>query len=216
MDASGIPAAKPHYADAKATYVTLVDPQNALSDALGFKVIPNGFLIDEAGVLQFMQVGGFDVKRQRSMTAVEDFLARAPVKAGAPAPKAPSDSERISQLKKTLSGEPGNAEAKLQLGKVYLRQGKPDAAMPLLKDAAASMAKSPEAQFALGSCLLAKGDKKAGVAQLRKALKLDSKNYVIRKQIWLVEHPEKFHPEIDWGWQREQLRKELAAEGGGG
>ncbi|MDP9352809.1 MAG: hypothetical protein M3P51_14900 [Chloroflexota bacterium] len=50
-------------------------------------------------------------------------------------------------------------------------------------------------------------------AQLwREALRLDPNNYVIRKQIWALEHPDKFYPEIDWDWQHQQLRSERLAE----
>jgi hypothetical protein len=44
------------------------------------------------------------------------------------------------------------------------------------------------------------------------ALHRDPENLVIRKQIWSVKHPEKFHPTIDWEWQREQLKQERDAE----
>jgi len=30
----------------------------------------------------------------------------------------------------------------------------------------------------------------------------------VRKQIWMVEHPEKFYPTIDFAWQKEQLERE--------
>jgi hypothetical protein len=44
------------------------------------------------------------------------------------------------------------------------------------------------------------------------ALHRDPENLVIRKQIWAAEHPEKFHPTIDWDWQRQQLAAEREAE----
>lgn len=37
------------------------------------------------------------------------------------------------------------------------------------------------------------------VKHLREALKLEPDNYIVRKQIWLIEHPERFHPEIATG-----------------
>jgi len=40
-------------------------------------------------------------------------------------------------------------------------------------------------------------------------LALDRENYVIRKQIWMIEHPER-------AWQREQLAMARKAESGGG
>jgi hypothetical protein len=46
------------------------------------------------------------------------------------------------------------------------------------------------------------------VAAWREALRADPDNFVIRKQIWAVEHPERFYPSIDWAWQRDQLARE--------
>jgi len=64
--------------------------------------------------------------------------------------------------------------------------------------------------FRLGIEALEKGDKRAAAGHWRKALHLDPKNFVIRKQIWALEHPEQFYPKINFEWQREQLAKELA------
>ncbi|MDP6495328.1 MAG: hypothetical protein QGI09_07925 [Dehalococcoidia bacterium] len=38
---------------------------------------------------------------------------------------------------------------------------------------------------------------------------LDPDNLVILKQIWAVEHPEKFYAsnKVDYAWQKEQLEK---------
>jgi hypothetical protein len=42
----------------------------------------------------------------------------------------------------------------------------------------------------------------------REALDLDPDNFVIRSQIWAVEHPEHFYPAVDRDWQKLQLLKE--------
>ncbi|MDP9357122.1 MAG: thioredoxin family protein [Chloroflexota bacterium] len=64
----------------------------------------------------------------------------------------------------------------------------------------------------LGRLLDEVGRRDEAVAVWRDALHLDPENLTIRKQIWAVEHPEKFHPTIDWDWQREQLRAERERE----
>lgn len=44
----------------------------------------------------------------------------------------------------------------------------------------------------------------------RKAVALEPDNYVIRKQIWAVENPEKFYVgDVDYDWQKEQMAKGL-------
>ncbi len=62
--------------------------------------------------------------------------------------------------------------------------------------------------------LLRCGDRDGAVAAWREALAADPDNYVIRKQIWAVEHPERFYPTIDFAWQGEQLVRERAARSG--
>ncbi|MBA2759910.1 MAG: hypothetical protein H0U38_09505 [Chloroflexia bacterium] len=51
-----------------------------------------------------------------------------------------------------------------------------------------------------------------GVRHWRRALDMDPENLVIRKQIWAARFPEKFHPVIDWDWQKTQLEQERAEE----
>jgi tetratricopeptide (TPR) repeat protein len=64
----------------------------------------------------------------------------------------------------------------------------------------------------LGRLLDEVGRREEAVTAWRQALRHDPENLVIRKQIWSALHPEKFHPAIDWGWQREQLARERAEE----
>ena len=41
-----------------------------------------------------------------------------------------------------------------------------------------------------------------------RGLELDPDNYLIRKQIWAVENPERFYGgDVDYDWQREQIAK---------
>lgn len=168
-------------------------------------MIPNGFFLDEAGRLVRSIVGGFEVRSPRTIEAVEAFLAQPKVSPDATA-KPVRDEDRLAELLAKIDADPKNAEVRLEAGKTLMRLGKATEALP----------KSASAQFALGSCMLALDRKTDALAQLREALALDRENYVIRKQIWMIEHPEKFFPEIDWAWQREQLAKERKAESGGG
>ena len=65
------------------------------------------------------------------------------------------------------------------------------------------------ARFQLGLVLLEVGKKEEAIAEWRKALALDPKNWIIHKQIWAVEHPDKFYDgNVDYGWQEAQLEAE--------
>jgi hypothetical protein len=62
--------------------------------------------------------------------------------------------------------------------------------------------------FAEGVDLYATGREDEAIALWRAALDLDPDNFVIRSQIWAVEHPERFWPAVDREWQELQLLKE--------
>ena len=65
------------------------------------------------------------------------------------------------------------------------------------------------ARFQLGLVLLEVGKREEAIAEWRKALALDPKNWIIHKQIWAVEHPDKFYDgNVDYGWQEAQLEVE--------
>ena len=53
----------------------------------------------------------------------------------------------------------------------------------------------------LGRVLLEAGRREEAVATWREALRVDPGNFTTRKQIWSVEHPEKFYLTIDFAWQ---------------
>jgi hypothetical protein len=63
-------------------------------------------------------------------------------------------------------------------------------------------------RFGEGVELYAEGREEEAVTVWRAALELDPDNFVIRSQIWAVEHPEHFWPAVDREWQELQLVKE--------
>jgi hypothetical protein len=62
--------------------------------------------------------------------------------------------------------------------------------------------------FARGSSLFDAGDSAGALDVWRHALALDPDNFLIRSQIWSVEHPERFWPTVDREWQKAQLLRE--------
>ncbi|HKJ70025.1 MAG TPA: TlpA disulfide reductase family protein [bacterium] len=64
-------------------------------------------------------------------------------------------------------------------------------------------------RFQYANYLLRNDQKASAVKQLEKALTSDPDNWIIHKQIWAIEHPEKFYDgNVDFGWQKEQLERE--------
>ncbi len=62
--------------------------------------------------------------------------------------------------------------------------------------------------FAGGVSLHSAGRRQEAIQLWRSALELDQDNFIIRSQIWVAEHPERFYPTVDREWQERQLLKE--------
>lgn len=74
-----------------------------------------------------------------------------------------------------------------------------------------------ELRFCLAAQLLRLGRIRDATLQLKRALGRDPDNWIIRKQIWAIRHPERFYSgAIDFRWQREQLKAERELMVGGG
>lgn len=63
-------------------------------------------------------------------------------------------------------------------------------------------------RFAQGVSLYEDGDARGALRIWREALGLDPDNFLIRSQIWALEHPEHFYPRVDRSWQELQLLRE--------
>ena len=89
--------------------------------------------------------------------------------------------------------------------------------LPLEESAEASEALDPHHQQAIdyfrqGIALYHQGKVEEALALWRQGVALEPDNYVIRKQIWAVEHPERFYEgKVDYAWQREQIEQGLYA-----
>lgn len=69
-----------------------------------------------------------------------------------------------------------------------------------------------DTKLRFGRLLDSNGKRDEALSEWQTALHLDPDNLTIRKQIWSVRYPERFHPTINTAWQKEQLPKERAAE----
>lgn len=74
MDAEGPDLARRYARAAGATYPILVDAECVLATRYGFRAIPNGWIIDPAGVIRFRQIGKFDIRTPGTVDAIERTL----------------------------------------------------------------------------------------------------------------------------------------------
>ena len=145
-------------------FATLVDQANILSDLYGFRAIPNGFLIDEQGIVRFSRLGGFDIRRRETADVLERWVSGQD--------PAPAGEESVGGL----GAEHSEANAIFRDGLAHYRGGRVREALALW----------------------------------RQGLELDPDNYLIRKQVWAVENPERFYQgDVDYDWQREQFANGL-------
>lgn len=69
--------------------------------------------------------------------------------------------------------------------------------------------KEADARFQLAIALLEQAKKAEAAAELKRAYRLDPENWLIRKQLWAIEHPEAFYEgDVDYGWQKAQIERE--------
>ena len=162
MDAQGAAKARPYVELAKGTFQTVVDAENILGGMYGFRAIPNGYLIDENGVVKYEKLGGFDIRKPET-AAIVNRWAEGEDLAAQQDPKA-----------ETKDGPSAEAIALFQKGLELYKADSIDKAMVLW----------------------------------RQGFALDPDNYIIRKQIWAVENPDRFYAgDVDYDWQREQTAK---------
>jgi len=64
--------------------------------------------------------------------------------------------------------------------------------------------------FRAGLVLYREGEVGKAVAEWRSAIELEPGNYIIRKQIWAVQNPDRFYTgDVDYSWQKEQMEQGL-------
>ncbi len=169
LDPSGADAARPFVEAAGATFPALVDATGQASARYGFKLVPNGILVDEAGIIRYRRDGGFSNSDPGDLEAVERF-ARGEDPGESPARR--EDRYVLGPQQREL------IDAKMELARSLAVSGRTDEAVRHWQD----------------------------------ALHRDPDNLTIRKAIWAVRFPERFHPVIDFDWQDVQLEHERAEE----
>ncbi len=211
MDAQGPDVARRFTERAGARFMTAVDRAQGLWKLYGFDVIPNGFFIDEQGILRYVKIGGFDVRDLEDAQAVEKLLASPPAggpAASIPAPRLTSVKEALALAETEAARDPEDLEKLLTLAERRIEARQHGEARRDFETALEKDPKSVRALVGLATVNLDEGKREEAVTALRKAWALDPNNWIIRKQIWAIEHPDQFYPAINTDWQNERIRQE--------
>ncbi len=214
MDAQGPEVARRFTQAAGATFTTAVDRAQGLWELYGFDVVPNGFFVDEQGILRYMKIGGFDVRDPEDAQPIEKLLAapaRQDTLASRGAPTFDTIEEALRRAEEDLKRDPGNLDRLLNLAERRVEAKQWEEARRDFETALEEDPKSARALMGLAVVYLDQGAREKALAALRQAWALKPDNWIIRKQIWAVEHPEQFYPAIDTDWQAERIKKEDAA-----
>ena len=189
------------------TFPTVVDSAGVLGRVFDFDVVPNGIFVDENGTIRFIHIGGFDVRRPEIAAQVDALLSTDITHD--PAPRlVQQEPLQVEILRSEIAARPGDAGLQFALGDALLNEGRPADAQPLFARAVGLDPDDWSAAFGLGTALYQQGNIEGALRWWKIARQLDPPNFTVRKQIWMVEHPERFYPTIDLSWQKEQLRLE--------
>jgi tetratricopeptide (TPR) repeat protein len=189
------------------TFPTVADPAGILGRVLDFDVVPNGVFLDEEGIIRFLHIGGFDVRRPEIAAQVDALLSTD--FARDPTPRIIRQEPLAVELLRTeVAAYPEDAGLHFALGDALLNEGRTQEAESSFARAVQLNPDDWSAAFGLGTALYQQGDSDRALSWWKTARQLDPQNFTVRKQIWMIEHPERFYPVIDLDWQKEQLRLE--------
>ena len=211
MDGGGVEKPRSFVEEFGVEFPTFVDASGLLFRLYGFTAVPNGVYVDEAGIIRFQLFTGFSVERADIVAQLETLLAT-PSGASPAAPTVAQQAFAIEVMLEQAAAERDNPDMQLGLAEAYLQEGESANAAETFTRALELDESSASAAFGLGTALHQMGQTTAALAAWRRALRLDPDNFIIRKQIWRIEYPEKFYPSIDYDWQQGKLAQEKAAE----
>jgi tetratricopeptide (TPR) repeat protein len=189
------------------SFPTAIDSANVLGRLFDFDVVPNGLLMDASGVIQFLHVGGFYLRRPEVRQQVEALLA-ADLSKGERPELLVQEPLSIEIIRGEFSQHPDDPDLLMALGDALLRENRATEATEAFARAVELAPREWAAAFGLGTAHRHSGETAAALRWWRRALEIDPRNFTVRKQIWREEHPERFYPTIDTEWQKEQLARE--------
>jgi tetratricopeptide (TPR) repeat protein len=210
MDAVGKDVVRSFVDQARVTFPVAIDSADCLWDLLSFDHIPNGYYVDERGVIRYLKVGGFDIRESLNAKIVDDLLSEKWSKKPLKIPERTKRSfkQEIAELAEQVKSLTRGVEKRLRLADLLVKTGQFRKAAREYDTILVQQPKNARALFAKGVVCLREGKTAPAISSWKKAFAQEPANWVIRKQIWLLQFPERFYPRIQYDWQNEQIRRE--------
>jgi tetratricopeptide (TPR) repeat protein len=187
------------------TFPVAVDTADVFGQAFGLKAIPVSFLVDEVGIIR-LEGNGPSVELLRQ---IEELLKEPLTRTRGIMPQLAAARSKDA-LERAVADTPVDWRARLALARVYDSEQRFAEAVSQLDAAAKIQPRESSIPFLWGLVLLHQNEKENALAKLKLARDLDPQNWRIRKQIWALEHPDKFYrgDSPDYDWQKEELVRE--------
>jgi tetratricopeptide (TPR) repeat protein len=210
MDTQGAEVARHFTEAAGVTFPSAVDRAQGLWELYGFPVVPNGFFVDEQGIVRYAKIGGFDPRDPADVAAIEALIS-APSQKQAVTPGSDYTrplEEALHRAEEAQKRDPKNLDLRLALAERLVENKQDERGLREFQSVLAVNPKSTRALVGMATAYLDLGQKPKALAALQQASALEPNNWIIHKQIWAIEHPEQFYPAINADWQRERLKAE--------
>ena len=210
VDVQGASAAAPYVQKHGVTFPVAVDMADVLGGAFGLKAIPVAILVDEVGLVRLVGGGPSSGLLEQIGSVLKERVSGIRGKS----PQLPA-AATLADLERGGAATANDWKLHLALARAYHEVNRNADALAQLEAAAALRPRESSIPFVWGLVLLHQGQKESALVKLKQARDLDPENWRIRKQIWAIEHPDKFYTgeSPDYGWQKEQLAAENKAVG---
>src|SRR5207249_3677621 len=158
------------------SFPTAVDSANVLGRLFDFDVVPNGLLVDETGIIQFLHVGGFYLGRPELRQQV-DALLRADFAHGERPSFVAQESLELEVIRGELAHRTNDPDLLMALGDALLREDRVSEAVDAFQRAAELRPDVWSVAFGLGTALRRQDDREGALRWWRRASQLDPKNF---------------------------------------
>lgn len=195
-DSQGFKWVSKYVSLAGVTFPVLIDPMIDLQDKYHFSATENAWLIDEAGVVRYNQIG-FDVRRGEQRQALLEAM-RLPAVAGAPPEKKPL-AERVVEQERKVKAMPWSERARFDLADLQLQSGDLSGAALTLAEAVKRRPMSAEAHYRLGVIAYQQDMPGVAVTEWQRAYDLEPTNYIYYRNVQAYKDPDKFYKELTEG-----------------